>query len=435
MTTRASWILGKNARSQLFSYPYNSQLGRKVATSKLLGKQVMKEAGIPVPKTLAQFTKPEKIMKFDWNKLPDSFALKPNKGLGGEGIVVAKKRTPSGDGWITASREKITPADLKLHALDILEGAYSLKNVPDTAFVEEYIGRHNAFKKIAFRGFPDIRVIVFNKVPVMAMMRIPTKESGGRANLHQGAIGVGIDIATGITTHAFWHNKYIQTKPDSAKKLNGIKIPQWTKLLTIAASCGDAVGLDFYGADMVLHPDEGPVVLELNYQPGLSIQYANKAGLRRRMERVEGLEIKDAEHGVKVAKAIFAARFATRVLAKEGIKSIYVWEHVKIIGKNRKKTEVKAKMDTGAWRSSIDRGLAQDLGLMEKENVLWSKIFKSGLGKQERAVINITFILAGRKIKTIASVAKRSHLRTQLIVGRRDLKGFLVSPTKLKGTE
>jgi len=43
-------------------------------------------------------------------------------------------------------------------------------------------------------GLPDIRVIAYNMVPVMAMMRIPTKESGGKANIHGGACAVGIDI-------------------------------------------------------------------------------------------------------------------------------------------------------------------------------------------------------------------------------------------------
>jgi hypothetical protein len=81
--------------------------------------------------------------------------------------------------------------------MDILEGAYSLGNVPDSAFIEEFVGRHKAFRRYAYRGTPDIRVIVYNKVPVMAMLRLPTKESGGRANLHRGAIAAGIDMATG----------------------------------------------------------------------------------------------------------------------------------------------------------------------------------------------------------------------------------------------
>lgn len=431
---KVSSILGKNARSQLFSYSYNTARGKRIATSKLWAKQILRKADILVPETYAKFKKPEDILKFDWNSLPSSFALKPNKGLGGEGIVVIKKKAfrqaQGKPAWMTINKQRVTAEDLKLHVLDILEGAYSLKNVPDIAFIEEYIGRHKAFRKYAFRGFPDIRVIVFNKVPVMAMMRLPTKESGGRANLHQGAIGVGIDIATGITTKAIWHGKYILCKPGTKRKLHGIKIPSWTEVLKIAVRCQDVIDLGYFGADIVLHPEKGPMVLELNCQPGLQIQFANKAGLKKRLERVEDLEVKDAEHGVRIAKALFVARFADRVAAKEGVKTVNIWEQVKIVAKDKRKVEVKAKVDTGAWRSSIDRTFAKDMGLLEEDNILWSRVFKSGIGKQKRQVINLTFYLAGRKIKTIASVADRSKLRTPLIVGRRDLTGFLVNPRK-----
>ena len=36
----------------------------------------------------------------------------------------------------------------------------------------------------------------------MGMVRIPTLASGGRANLHQGGIGVAMDLATGLTFRA-----------------------------------------------------------------------------------------------------------------------------------------------------------------------------------------------------------------------------------------
>jgi alpha-L-glutamate ligase-like protein len=168
-------------------------------------------------------------------------------------------------------------------------------NAPDVAFIQEYVGRHKVFRKYAYRGTPDIRIIVFNKVPIIAMLRLPTKESGGRANLHQGAIGVGIDIATGITTRALWHGEYIRYKPETKRKLHGIKIPYWEKVLETAVKAQIASGLGYLGADIVLHPEKGPMVLELNAQPGLQIQLANRVGLRRRLDKVEDLEIKDAE--------------------------------------------------------------------------------------------------------------------------------------------
>src|SRR3989304_4166810 len=175
-----------------------------------------------------------KQLSFDFQSLPNSLAPKPSRGLGGEGIIVVKRRAKDGESWITTQRQRVTKDDLSLHILDILEGAYSMGNTPDVAFIQEFVGRHKAFRKYAYRGTPDIRIIVFNKVPVMSMLRLPTKDSGGRANLHQGAIAVGIDIATGITTRAIWYGKQITYKPGTSRKLHGIKIPNWTSVLETA---------------------------------------------------------------------------------------------------------------------------------------------------------------------------------------------------------
>lgn len=427
---KISHILGLNARSQLFSYPYNKVRGKGIASSKIRTKRILAKAGIPVPELYAKFTQPTDLLKFDWEDLPFSFALKPNKGLGGEGIIIVKRRSKDSSGWITTRREKVTVDDLKLHVLDILEGAFSIRNVPDIAFVEEYVGRHKAFRKYAYRGTPDIRVIVFNKAPVMAMLRLPTKESGGRANLYQGAIAVGVDIATGITTHAYWHGGHIVHKPGTKRKLHGIKIPKWTTVLEIAVRCQEVTDLGYLGADILLHPERGPQVLELNYQPGLKIQLANKAGLKKRLERVEGLEVRDAEHGVKIAKALFAASFADRVKAEEGIRTISALQEITIKGAypDKKRKKVLAKIDTGAWRTSISQYLAKELGLLDKSNILWTKKVRSSLGVEERPVINLAFWLAGRKITTPASVAKRMALKYAVIIGRKNLKGFLVEP-------
>lgn len=432
---KVSSILGLNGRSQLYLTPLNSPKARRIADSKLLMFRTFTKEGVPTPLVYKRFKEPRDVFDFDWKSLPDSFALKPSRGFGGEGIIVIKKRAQDAknhklpDVWITTQRKRIGEEDLKLHTLDILEGAYSMKSTPDFAFIQEYVGRHKTFRKYAYRGTPDIRVIVYNKIPVMAMLRLPTKESGGHANLHQGAIGVGIDIATGITTKAIWHGESIKYKPETSRKLHGIKIPHWTTVLEIAVRAALVSGLGFAGVDIVLHPEKGPMVLELNARPGLAIQLANMAGLKKRLERVEDLDIRDAEHGVKVAKALFAERFADRVAAEEGIKKVSVWEEVRIVKKDKSEFNTYAKIDTGAWRTSIDKDLASQLGLIDKSNVLWTRKVRTSQGTQERPVINITFYLAGRRIRTTASVTTRGHLRVPIIIGRRDLAGFVVSST------
>lgn len=430
---KLSSILGLNARAQLFSYSYNTREGRRIAVSKLLTARILSKAEIPVPQVYKKFRDPREVLEFDWASLPSSFVLKPNRGMGGEGIIVVKKVISDSDRWkewVTAQKKIVTIEDLQLHTLDILEGAYSMGDVPDRAFIQEYVGRHKAFRRFAYRGTPDIRVIVFNKVPVMAMLRLPTRESGGRANLHQGAIGVGIDIATGITTYAVWHGEFIKYKPGTERKLHGLKIPQWNKILELAVRCQEASGLGYLGVDIVLHPDKGPMVLELNDDPGLEIQLANRAGLKKRLERVEDLDVIDGQHGINLGKALFASRFAQRVRRDGETRVVGVFEEVKIKGKNGERARVLAKVDTGAWRTAIDRELARKLTLLEPSNILWAKRVRSSLGVEERPIINLTFWLAGRRLSTQAGVADRKSLRKPLVVGRRDLAGFLVEPKR-----
>lgn len=423
---RISSILGMNARAQLITYKYNTRRGKNIANSKIQTALVLKKSGIPHPKIFKKFRNPTDVFEYDWNKLPDRFALKPSRGLGGDGIIVIKKRLVNGQ-WLTTNKDRLTTEDLKLHVLDILEGAFSMGNVPDVAFIQEYVGRAKVFRRWAYRGTPDIRIIVFNKIPVMAMLRLPTKESGGRANLHQGAIGVGIDIATGITTRAIWHGDQIVFKPGTDKKLRGIKIPNWKAVLTTAVSAQEVSRLGYIGVDIVIHPDKGPMVLELNAQPGLQIQLANGEGLRRRLDRIMDLDVRDAEHGISIAKALFANRFADRIRFEEGIKTIKAVEEVKILSSDGKKVPVLAKIDTGAWSSSIDRKFARELGLYSKSKILWYKDKLSALGREKRPVIRVSLWLAGKRINTEMTVSDRKILRYQVLLGRENLNGFLIS--------
>ena len=187
---------------------------------------------------------------------------------------------------------------------------------------------------------------------------------------------------------------------------------------------------------MLIDPDLGPLVLELNDQPGLSIQVANKSGLKRRLNRVEGLDVEDAKKGVKVAKALFASSFAKRVISLPDDKtSVGIFEMANIKISKKKRVMVEAKIDTGAYGSSMDRSLAKELGLLVKENILWEKRFKSSLGTQKRVVIKLVFWLKGRKVVTRASVTNRKGLRKKLLIGRRDLRGFVVLPDKFKDSK
>ena len=143
------------------------------------------------------------------------------------------------------------------------------------------------FSGISYEGVPDIRVIVLMGYPVMAMLRLPTRQSSGKANLHQGAIGVGVDIATGKTLEGTWLNEIIQRHPDTNNHVSNVTLPNWQGFLELATSCYELSQLGYIGVDMVLDETKGPLVLEINARPGLNIQIANNAGLAARARKVE----------------------------------------------------------------------------------------------------------------------------------------------------
>ncbi len=430
MATKLRHILGLNARSIEY-LRYNDARPRRIADSKLLTKSTCKKAGLSTPRLYTVIRREEDLAKFDFTKITDSFVVKPNRGMGGKGIIVVEKRGRKKGTWVTSEGQKITNDDICLHIGDILEGRFSMNDLPDIAYIEERVRIHPAFEKLAYRGTPDIGVLVFNRIPVMAFLRLPTKESGGRANMFQGAIACGIDMATGITTYAYQKHDYITNFPDTKESLSGIHIPNWTAVLKLAIEAADAAGLGYMRADIVLqpsikHPGKTiPKILELNAQPGLKIQLCNRDGLRRRLERVEGLEVDTPEKGIRIAQELFADRKVVGVGAK--LVKIGVFEEVELLDYEGNETTIKAKVDTGADRTSIDKSLAEKMGLLVPENVLYSVKVDNALGKQqERKVVGVTYVLAGRTIKSTASVTDRSHLKRPMLVGRRDLKGFVI---------
>jgi hypothetical protein len=108
-------------------------------------------------------------------------------------------------------------------------------------------------------------------------------------------------------------------------------------------------------------------------------------------------------------------------------KVIGVFEEVTIYGANGSTKKIPVKIDTGAYRSSIDKNLAKELDLHGKENHIDEVDVKSALGVNTRPVVELEFELAGIRVQADASIADRSRLRKPMIVGRKDLTKFLVT--------
>lgn len=452
-------VLGINARNLL----YTDRKSISISNSKIRVKEILKENLIPTPETISIIKSFEEINSFDFSSLPNSFVIKPNKGLGGEGIIILygrkkKRNLEDEDAWISANKQIINSSELKIHMVNILNGYYSINKKNDKVILEERIKNPDFFKQSLHisEGLPDIRVIIYKNFPIMAELRIPTIESKGKANLHSGGIGVGIDIANGTTTNAIMKDEYIENHPDTEEKLTGIKIPYWDKILEMAIKSSIAIKASFTGVDISIDKEKGPLVMEVNARPGLSIQIANKDGLKERLESISKLKVNNIKSNINIAKQIFGGEIEEEISEITG--KIVLGRNTKV--RLNDKENIIAKVDTGAYSNAISYEIAGKVGYsdiieefqkanipknidinsyyrikekLEKENPDRKYIvLKSSNGISLRPLVNIklTFVEEEIEIITTTSIAERDHLKYDMILGRKDLKNFLIDVTK-----
>ena len=286
---KAKGIMGMNQRNGGYIGRYNDRSKYPLVDDKLKTKIIAEKAGATVPKLIGVIDSQAEVKNIhdivkDW----PGFVIKPAQGSGGKGILVV---TSHKDGvYYKPSGAEANKQDVERHITNTLAGLFSLGGKNDVAMIENLIEFDDVFDGFSFEGVPDVRIIVFKGYPVMAMMRLSTTNSDGKANLHQGAVGVGIDIGTGKAVRAVQFDLPVENHPDTGKLLSTLEVPHWHKLLTLASSAWEMTGLGYLGTDMVLDKKYGPMVLELNARPGLAIQIANGTGLLPRLKHIESLE-------------------------------------------------------------------------------------------------------------------------------------------------
>jgi len=279
-------VLGMNARNGAYIARYNKRSNYPLVDDKLETKRLALDAGIAVPELYGVIETQQQIKRLaKMLEGHEDFVIKPAHGAGGDGILVITGRMA--DSFRRANGKLMDLEGVAHHAANILSGMYSLGGQPDKAMVEYRVQFDPLFEKVSFQGVPDIRTVVYRGYPVMAMVRLPTREADGKANLHQGAVGAGVDMGTGETLTGVWHNRIAKQHPDTGAPIAGIPIPDWDKLLELAARCHDLTDLGYLGVDVVLDRDQGPLILELNARPGLAIQIANGEGLAHRIAQVD----------------------------------------------------------------------------------------------------------------------------------------------------
>lgn len=397
-------VLGINARNLLYIKAYNKKKAVLMADSKLKTKHFLAARGIPTAKLYASLQSKKELKIFNWDSIPKSFVVKPDSGYGGEGILIIKDR--KGKDFIKSNGDTISRQELNEHVEDILDGRYSMTELADTAIFEQVLTAPEPFASIAYKGLPDIRVIVHNLIPVMAMLRLPTRESDGKANVHLGGIAAGIDISKGEITYTTQYGKQITEIPEYGD-ITGLKIPNWEEILLIASRVQQISNLGFAAIDISLDKTTGPMLLEINARAGLSVQIANMAPLRRRLERIEGIKVQTPEKGVRIAIDLFGQRIE-RSTPKTEKTIIGLTDTIEIIGEKGKQ-QVNALVDFSKEKTVIDRHLARLLGIVP----------------DVKCKLNIKT----DKIVTVVDVGDLDE-NTPVHLGTRDLKNILIDPNK-----
>ncbi|MCP5091297.1 MAG: alpha-L-glutamate ligase-like protein [Gammaproteobacteria bacterium] len=291
---RSNGVLGLNERNADYIMRFNPRRLYPLVDDKALTKEIALKAGMAVPDLYGIIAHQAEVKNFA-NIVRDreSFVIKPARGSGGDGILVVTGRGKrKRDNYRLSSGVFVSEGEILHHISNTVGGQYSLSGTRDKALIEYCVHFDPTFAEVSYQGVPDIRVVVYRGYPAMAMVRLPTRASDGKANLHQGAVGAGVDMATGETLNGVLDNEVVDEHPDTGALVAGLNIPQWDFILESSARGYDVTGLGYLGVDMVIDSDLGPLILEMNARPGLNIQIANGTGLANRIARID--EIFDA---------------------------------------------------------------------------------------------------------------------------------------------
>ena len=314
---RRAGVLGVNERNSDFIMRLNPRANYPRVDDKAITKDLALEAGMAVPELYGLIAHQGEVKKFA--KIVgerESFVVKPAQGSGGDGILVVTGRSHrKRDAFRLSSGLLITQGEIEYHLSNIVGGQYSLSGGRDKALIEYCVNFDSVFSEVSYQGVPDIRVIVYRGYPAMAMVRLPTRAYDGKGNLHEGAVGAGIDMGSGVTLNGVLDDEVVDEHPDTGALVCGLLIPNWVFILATAARGYEVTGLGYLGVDMVIDRDLGPMILEMNARPGLNIQIANGEGLACRIQRIDKIFESDAspDQRARVARQEFGADRQTSI--------------------------------------------------------------------------------------------------------------------------
>ena len=408
-------ILGQNARNLTYVKGANFAIARKLADSKLKTKQFLTEKNISVPKTLAVIKKHEEVTSELFDSLEPPFVVKPNNGYGWKGILIFDEKDSAGS-LITNSGDIYTKERFLLHLNYILDGFFSLSGWRDKVMIEKKIVIAKDVDLLGKFGLPDIRVIVYNMVPVMAMLRVPTAESDGKANLHAWACGVWIDIWTGRLTFITKGSKVVKTIP-GIWDVRWIKLPFWEEILSLSVEVQKITWIKYLGCDVVLDHLDGPLLLEMNIRPWLWVQIANRTPLKSRLQRVEGIQVSSVAKWVRLWRDLFSGDVEERIKSMTWKQVLGTREYITIT-KDEKSYKYIANIKSSQSENYIDRQFLETILKIPHE---W----------MEKIKLKCEIVWKKKTIKFILADLDDQNI----VIGSSCMKWFLVDPFKYKKGE
>lgn len=397
-----------NQRNNIYVKEFNPDRGIRLANNKEQTKKFLSQRSIPVPKTFIHIKTRQEWFHFDAWELPvKSFVVKPNKGSKWQGIFVVNdyrkreniqtKKTTLGKinlyekqiedfGYeFSIGGKRINEIDFKKKAGGIFQGLFSSLGKPDTMLVEDKLIPWAEFELFCQYGLADLRIIMFNLVPVIAMLRVPTKESGGKANLAQGGIGLGVDVVTGKINTLYWQGKsYTSAFPEEWSQFKNKKIPYRQEILEYSANAQYFVNSWYLGMDWVV-TSKWPKLLEINARAWLEIQNITGKSLLNIMKKIEDLHVTTPSKGLEISRSLFWTNRTTDIKPKNVIYLSQAWKL--LYTRDAKKRGLPITLSIG-----IDK-IKNYASEKVIKRTLWAKNITIDLGTTTHNIQNIKFLV------------------------------------------
>ncbi len=330
-------ILGINRRNLDFIKKFNPKKAIRLADNKYETKEFLSQRWIPVPTTYALIKSMDELRDFDFGDLHHTeFVIKPNRGSKGRGIFLVKMTTnkqqePSTHTssylskrlWLDKYRQPqqyesyrysingvvYTDSEFKRLISQVFYGLFSLNSRPDHILVEQLISPGEWFELFCEYGLADIRVICFNLVPVIAMIRVPTAQSGGKANLAQGWIGLWVDIIEGKIKSMMYQDTLYEWWAflDQFDSFDAKRLSFWNDILMYSSQIQYFINIGYLWLDRVI-TDTGPKLLEVNARSGMEIQKISQIPLKKVLDKIDDLSVQTPEKGLEISRSLFSQK-------------------------------------------------------------------------------------------------------------------------------